>query len=68
MAKNRSETVGRRKLRAEAKRKREAGEPLTQDECAVLLGVVRSRVAFVEARALRKIRALVDPSWAPSFG
>lgn len=68
MAKTRSDQIGRKKVRAEAKRKQKAGEPLSQEEVAACLGVVRSRVAVIEAGALRKLRDLVDPSWSPSFG
>jgi len=36
---------------------------LTQEECAVLLGITRERVGQIERSALKKIRDAIDPEF-----
>ena len=33
--------------------------PLSQDECAALLGMSRERVSFIERQAIKKLRTLI---------
>ena len=44
------------------------GIPMTQDQIAQAVGVSRSRIQYIEARAMRKIReALILDGFDPDF-